>query len=341
MAWPPPSRTLCSGGARQLLRATGVLAQALGRSPCRALCRPPGHPPARSRAPARASAAASPSRPYPAGAPTLAVATLCPVMPQPVPPPLAPACPHSAEGGARPLRGGPQVRPRPPGPGGSAGWRAPCPALTRASLAEAAPEQRRKQPALQRGPSWSRPSKGPWHPGLGAWPLLLGPCLPQSHRQLPGPARPPGTIPWTHWPDHHLQRDSPFPSPFLSAPRVSRGGATNAGPGRPPQSLGRGGPPLLQAGPSALGILQPSHLSGAPCPWPRSEPGRGPPGGPAAAPWWPEGRQGRAPGAGARPYMPHRAARGRGGQEGAGRVGRPPGHQEHRCGGSEGPLGKY
>ena len=39
----------------------------------------------------------------------------------------------------------------------------------------------------------------------------MGPCLPQSHRQLPSPVCPPGTAPWTCWPDHHLQRDSAFP----------------------------------------------------------------------------------------------------------------------------------
>lgn len=184
--------------------------------------------------------------------------------------------------------------------------------------------------------------QGPLPPRTGSLAPPGGPCLPQTHRQLPGPVRPPGTGPWTHWPDHHLQRDAPFLPPSLPPHPESAGlGAASAGPGRPPQSLGRGRPPLLQAGPSALGRPQPSYLSGAPCPRPRSELGRGPLGGPAAAPWWPEGRQGRAPRAGAGPYIPCRAARGQGGREGAGRVGHPPGHQENSCGGSEGPLGKY
>lgn len=67
---------------------------------------------------------------------------------------------------------------------------------------------------------------------------------------------------------------------------VSRGGGCKVpDPGQPPKEHH-----ALWTAPGCLPpgtcCLPPPHLSGAPHSWLRSGPGRGPPSGPAAAPWW-------------------------------------------------------
>lgn len=292
MAWPPPSRTLCSGGACQLLRAIGVSARPRGGRPagpsagpwsptlvvlgprkgvcsCDALTLVPCGGRSHGLAPG----------PYPGGCHTLSTDA-----PASAPSPGSSLPARSRGAVPDPSEGAPRFTPAPPVPGGSAGWRAPHPALTRASLAEATPEPEAQTASSAEGTLSLDPPRAPdtqdWGPGPSWW----APASLRATGSCPAQCVHLGLLPG------HAGRTITFKGtpPSLPAPRISRGGTANAGPGRPPQSLGRGRPPVLQAGPSAPGHPQPSHLSGAPCPQPRSEPGRGLPGGLAAASWWPE-----------------------------------------------------
>lgn len=253
-------------------------------------------------------------------------------MPQPAPSPVpAATCPHLPEGGWSPLRGAPRVHPRPYPPVALLDGEPP---ICRASLAEATPEQSANM--AHHGDSWSRPSKGPtstqdWGPGPSWW----APASLRATGSCPSPACPPGLLP-----GHAGQTARSFKGThFLPAPRIAWGWDANAGPGRPPQSLGRGRPPVLWAG-----HLLRATLRHAICPlWSSLPPAqvRQAEGCQAelAASWWPQGRQSRAPGAGAQACCPQEPPEA-GGQGARRRVRRPPGHQESSCGGSEGLL-KY
>lgn len=195
MAWPPPSRTLCSGGACQLLRAIGVSARPRGGRPagpsagpwsptlvvsgprkgvcsCHALTLVPCGGRSHGLAPG----------PYPGGCHTLSTDA-----PASAPSPGSSLPARSRGAVPDPSEGAPRFTPAPPVPGGSAGWRAPHPALTLASLAEATPEQRRKQPALPRGLLVST-LQGPLTPRTGGLAPPGGPLPPPEPQAAAQPS---------------------------------------------------------------------------------------------------------------------------------------------------------